>query len=136
MWHPRFFERCCKLVRLQPNNSSLVTTLIRLCDFLGWSSSRPAKREINDFRAITGRFSFVWQRPNFALISVSGLKAAQMSTIRDFIRTRSSHFAVFTPLTRSHRALDSSPMKAGNRMAGNILLARAGASNRARLLIK
>jgi hypothetical protein len=37
---------------------------------------------------------------------------------------------------RSHRAVDSSPMKAGRRISGNIIFATAGARSRRRLLIK
>ena len=47
------------------------------------------------------------------------------------IVTRSFHFAIFTPFTRSHRQNDDSPINGGTRMAGIIKSANVGAKSAA-----
>ena len=45
--------------------------------------------------------------------------------------TRSFHFAIFTPFTRSHRQNDDSPINGGTRIAGIIRSANVGAKSAA-----
>src|SRR5580700_7007107 len=50
--------------------------------------------------------------------------------------SRSFHFGIFTPFTRSHRQNDDSPINGGTRMAGIIKSANVGAKSAAKQAIR
>ena len=64
---------------------------------------------------------------------LTGLRCAQTPCRA---MTRSSHFATFTPLMRSHRQNDDSPISGGSRIAGVMRSARVGAKSAAKHAVR